>query len=218
LSPLFGTLEGMPRNDSQEDKRPSAWRLFDALTFGAAATIATGLAVYAQVTEADAHQTQGRALMWAVALLFWLVYLLLVRARYKFIQGYDLVLSNGMMVCTNGYKAGRLELEAEIKRVYRLWTIHFPKTEQLLARPTVWVRFEPKKLELTGFVQTTPRTFAGLTSMGGESIQLSYFEDPLLPLEKTAFAHELGHVIMGRGTGKWDNSVHHKYMQDRKLP
>ncbi len=202
--------------DSCEDKRPSAWNLFDALTFGLLAVLVTGLAAYVQ-----AHDVVGpvdsKPLTWVVAGAFWVIYGLLLRARYRFIQSYDLVLSTGTMVQTNGYKVPRAAFETELRRVCSLWTPHFTSAQEILERKRVWVRFEPGLL-VVPFSKNTPRTFAGLTSMGGESVRVTYRGDPLKPLEQTAFAHELGHVIIGRATNEWDNDAHHKFMSERKLP
>ena len=207
----------MTRSDSYEEKRPSPWNLWDALTFGAIAALVTCVAIYAQVNGIEGHP-RAYVHMWVVTAAFWSVYLLLVRARSKFIESYDLVLSTGMMVQTNGYKISRTEFETELRRVCSLWFPHYPRAQEFLEQSRIWVRFESKILEKRAFSRSTPRTFAGLTSMGGESIRLTYFEDPLKQLEQTAFAHELGHVILGRATNSWDNDQHHKFMQERKLP
>jgi len=210
----------MARSDSNEEKRPSPWNLFDALTFGAASLLVTCLAVYVQVVGISSGPKSGYALTWVVAAAFWGGYLLLVRARYKFIQSYDLILSNGIMVRTNGYKAGRGAFEFELGRVIDVWSVHFPRAADLLGKRRVWVSFDDDLL--TAAVSEgsgrAPRTFAGLTSMGGSGIRLTYFGNPSMPLAATAFAHELGHVILGRATNAWDNDEHHTFMRDRHLP
>lgn len=209
----------MARPDSNEEKRPSPWNLFDALTFGGAAALMTCAAVYTQVNGISSGPKSGYALIWLVAVLSWGVYLLLVRDRQKFIQSYDLVLSNGIMVKTNGYKAARWDFEFELSRVIEQWTPHFPRSSALLTQDRVWVSFDDKLLTVPeSRAGKAPRTFAGLTSMGGSGIRLTYFGNPDTPLTATAFAHELGHVILGRATNAWDNDEHHTFMRDRHLP
>ena len=207
----------MPRLDSNEDLRPGPWRLEDALTFGGVSGLVTAVAVYAQVMGSDGPAS-GQTLLWVVSAAFWAIYGVLVWARWRFIASFDLVLPNGMMVRTNGYKAPLVEFEKELEGVKTLWSPHIPRAAELLRQSRVWVNFEAKKLKLSGFVQETPKLFAGLTSMGGESMRLTYFEDPVLPLSKTAFSHELGHIILGRSTGSWDNTTHHAFMKEHSLP
>lgn len=192
-------------------KYPSPWKLFDVLTFGVPSLIVMGLALYVSILG-----IQGQALMWVCSLTFWGIYGALVWSRYKFIQRYDMMLSSGIMVQTNGYNASRADFEVELRRVINLWSPHVMDVEDLLRRERIWVTFEPEPLRLE-FSKNEPRTFAGLTKIGGELVRVSYFEDPDKPLEATAFAHELGHIILGRSTGHWSND-HHEFMALHKLP
>jgi hypothetical protein len=43
------------------------------------------------------------------------------------------------------------------------------------------------------------------------------FDDPNQPFERTAFEHELGHVIHGFATGTWDLAEHHDFMKKKGL-
>lgn len=206
----------MPRQDSNEDLRPGPWNWKDAFSFGGVSVVATALALYAQVKGVEGPSS-AYTLLWVVAGTFWFIYGVLVWSRWRFINRYDLVLPNGTMVRTNGYKATLVEFERELERISLLWVPFFLTAPELLKMNRIWVSFEPKVLKQP-FSRETPKTFAGLTSMGGESVRLTYFENPNLPLQKTAFAHEMGHIILGRATKKWDNDEHHTYMKEHKLP
>lgn len=202
---------------STQAKRPSAWRWFDALTFGVPSLVVTCLTLYVTLGSSTLG-TQEYALMWVCSAAFWAIYGALVWSRYRFIQRYDMVLSTGTMVRTNGFRASRADFEAEIRRVLLLWSPYVMDAQSLLERHRIWVTFEAEPLKKLRFTRNQPRTFAGLTRAGGEAVKISYFEDPDKPLETTAFAHELGHIILGRSTDSWSNDEHHEFMKLHKLP
>jgi hypothetical protein len=43
------------------------------------------------------------------------------------------------------------------------------------------------------------------------------YDYKLDPIEKTALAHELGHVIHGLATGGWDQAEHHAFTKKNHL-
>jgi hypothetical protein len=178
-------------------------------------TLVAGTVEYVGIDEGP---PTSYALLWTVAWTFWVIYGMLVLARYRYIRSYDLVLSNGIMVRTGGYKAPLKQFEEELERVLTLWSPHFPRAASLLEEDRIWVRFEAEVLKPKPFSRANPLTFAGLTVVGGEGVRLTYFGDPNRPLRDTAFVHELGHIILGRATRKWVNDDHHVFMKERNLP
>lgn len=179
--------------------------------------MATGAAIYVQIRGAEDASWGTYTLLWVVAAAFWLIYLRLVWMLHKYIQGYDLVLPNGIMIQTGGYDVTLEDFEKELDRIYLLWTPYFIGAPELLREDRIWVRFEGEIIRVP-FTRRPALKYAGITVAGGEFVRLTYFNDPDLPLRKTAFAHELGHVILGRATKRWNNNEHHKFMKVNLLP
>lgn len=192
-------------------RTPSIFKPFDALSMllpclvGVLATVLT--LVYTTSTEA-------KVLTAVVTLCFIGISARTLQLRYAFIASYPLHLDCNVYVRLNGYKGTKESLNKEIARLISLYTMHFVNASTLLSQEPVWVEFLPDVITLN------TRRVAGYAT--GDTVKVSYYrrlEDGTTtawaeaPVERTAFAHELAHVIIGRETGGWDNSTHHALME-----
>lgn len=162
------------------------------------------------------------ALGWVVAALGWAFYGWLVYSRWRYIQQFDVMLSHGIMVARNGYLASSLELEDELARFIGLYAPHVQDVVGALEESRIWVVFHPGSIQNVGVYEQV----AGFVVVGGNVAHVAYFrredgivrEDPAVAVRSTAFAHELGHVVLGRRWGNWDQGEHHDFQRFHKIP
>lgn len=190
-------------------KRPSAFKLLDFLMVGTPAVITSALALYVSL---DSHKLSAPMLL--VALAFCFLYGALVYTRLKFLSKFTYMTSQGVMVNFGSYEITGHDVENEVNRAVELYTKYFSNAEELLESSTLWLTFKlgpfedpvSRKIKLAGFI-----------TYGGEAAYVGYLSDDQL-IETTALAHEIGHIIMGRATKKWDQDKDHKFMADNNLP
>lgn len=204
--------------------RPNPFKFLEFLYTGLFGLLLGFFAVYCALHGVAA----GPVLLLAgMSLLAVGINVVLVIARWRLYQSYDLVLPFGILVARNGYHVTPEILEAEIARVVRMYRAFVPRIEAILAQEPIFVTFRPGVMDhpmMNGKVK-----LAGSTA--GSDVQVAYYRytenagritgttvDPDVPIEQTAFAHELGHVIIGRAQGIWDNNLSHAWMVARKLP
>lgn len=192
--------------------RPSPFKLLDALTFGLASLLVTGLAVYVQTTPQSA---QAYALTWTVAFCFWFVYAALIYARAKLLARYPLTLTGGILINPEKYHTSTAVLNAEVERITKLYEgAGFPNAASLIAKTNVWLAFRPGPFP---HPQIATMKVMGFVTVGGEGGEVGY-KSVDQPIGQTAFGHELGHVILGRAWNDWDEDRHHKFMKEHGLP
>jgi hypothetical protein len=162
------------------------------------------------------------ALSWVVAAAAWGIYGFVVYCRWKYIKKFDVELEHGIMVARNGYLVSSLELAAELDRFVGLWEKHM-RVRKRLEEDRIWVVFHPGVIENKGKYEKV----AGFVTVGGNVAHVAYFKrikdgvyvkDPGVSIERTAFAHELGHIVMAREWGDWDQERHHAFTKAEGLP
>ncbi len=192
--------------------RPSPFKILDALTFGLLSVAMTGLAIYVQTTP---QTTQAYALTWTVAAAFWAIYVGLIYVRARFIAKFPIMLTGGIMVNPENYLTAAAVLDREVQRTLKLYeNVGFSDAINLISKSTTWLTFRPGPFP---HPQNYKVKVAGFITAGGEGGQIGY-TSPDQPIEQTAFAHELGHIILGRAWKDWDMARHHAFMKEHGLP
>lgn len=194
-------------------KKPHWFKPLDALSFGLAAVLVVAASIW--VTTAGIRG-EALALMWVVALTFVAIYGRLLWLRKKFIDEWEWEPTFGLMVKRNGLKADLAELAVATRDSIYGWGKHFGESavRRLIMENVIWVVFNKDldthppsgKVPMEGY--TVVRSFAMMVD----------FDDPSDPVIRTAYQHELGHVIQGHITGEWDQDTHHKKAKELGLP
>jgi hypothetical protein len=192
-------------------KKPNIFRFIDAISFGMLAAIATSLAIYVHLTsKTDPIPAQAYALLWVVAGSFWLIYGLLIYTRYKSIKQIRYVTRHGLLVCPGQFEVLQTDIENETALTITSWTTAtgWEGCRDAIESKPIYVFFK------TFPVKTHWRSglFAGYTI--GQTIVVGFKPE----IAKTAFAHELGHLIHKKWKGYWSEKECHNFMQEKKLP
>ncbi len=176
------------------------FQISDLLLIGAPAIacVAFGVIVLPSSLEAG-------LLLFTVALGFLAVYLTALNNRKKFLSKFKYKI-NGVYINPNGYLASKESFQVEIEWLKRSYDV-FYKTDL----KDVFVEFN------NGPIIHNGARHHGLTFFGGGAVKVEYL-DPKQPIEKTAFSHELGHVVIGRATKGWDEDTHHALMRRFGMP
>lgn len=192
-------------------KTPSIFKPLDLLSMVLPCLLSIIAVVLTFVYPAS---TEARALVVTVAACFIVISARTLQLRYAFIASYPVRLSCNVCVRLNGYKGTEDDLNWEVTKVVSMYKAHFADAAALLARAPVWVEFVPELITLG------TRAVAGYVS--GDTVKVSYYRRladgdvvtwPEAPIDHTAFAHELAHIIIGRATGSWVNGEHHELMK-----
>lgn len=124
--------------------------------------------------------------------------------RYTYIEGDTF----GIMVDPGGYGLDQGRLIGETLDSIVQWSRVFPSSKivKLFDGLILWVVFKKEPLLLN-------RVRVAGYSMPKAKIFVSYKESSQ-PLRKTAYQHELGHVIQGNVTGSWNQGEHHQRAKD----
>jgi hypothetical protein len=204
-------------------RKPMAFNWLDLLSFGGLALLmvigavaVTALAGNGAITVDGGSVWNAVVLVWVVALVSVGIYVRLILVRrstlreYQWITHPDFVC--GFMVYSKGYDLKISEFQSEVKKTAEGWIreVNFPSWEALGKGP-IWVRFEPWPVNNRGV------KVAGFSVANSRSMVVG-FRDKDQPLENTAFAHELGHIIQGYATGVWNQAEHHQRSKDHGLP
>ncbi len=197
-------------------KKPSWFRWSDLVAFLLPVVGIGVVSLYAMRVGVEGSNAKGGlALCWGVAATFMGIWARICWLRRKALEEFTWFPTYGFMVHGNGYQLpdGKA-FDALILKTIQAWAPYHPNAEALVKEKVVWVYFEkdldendknPAHTKVKGF------TFASSHTMVVD------FNDPSEPLEKTAFEHELGHVIHGHATGGWNLAEHHQFMKDHKL-
>jgi len=176
------------------------------------------------------HGVQGSAsavaqwpyLMTATGLGFFFVYWRVIVIRKKEIAGFVLVggPKYGFAVNFGDYiGAGQthedllnLWMTTADKWVAAGWTLD--QIHNALNQDYIWVWFKPEDAAGTIDLPRQAGKVAGYTIY--RQMVIGYKQG--MPFEKTAAAHELGHVIQGTITNVWDQTIHHQRSKELGLP
>lgn len=203
-------------------RRPSPWQLNDFVSFGGVALVMTVGALVVTLWGETDNIVAAAVLGWTVATVAWGIYGRLVWGRWQHLKQFDLMIDYGIMVARNGYLASSIELKAEVARFVSLYKPHFSDVEKALTHERLWVVFHPGIIENVGAYEKV----AGFVRVRGRVLHVAYFKklsdkyvpDPTRPVERTALAHELGHVVLGYCWNDWSQGRHHTFMKDEGLP
>lgn len=189
-----------------EHLRPKLFTLIDTLTFGGLALAALVLALIASFNGLNDHvPLRGWVILWVTVTLFWAIYARYLQLRHRALKKIKYITKHGLIMMDDGGKMpSREEVEAETERTLAAWQApwedrakKYPKVEtpaEVLARGVnVWVREAPFQLhgkgpKFMGFAR--PFTLQIAVGMDGR------------PMERTALAHELGHLLTFRILGE----------------
>jgi len=180
-------------------------------------------AAYAFIHGYEAkHHTEAGVLMVTVPVLMWLLWGRVMYDRKKFLDSCTWLPTYGFMVVpdTRVPEQERYLLPAEqefdsvVASTVNAWKPFHPEADSLMHRSVKWLTFRKDLNE----VPLTPKIglVKGLTTGWGTEIFIDY-DNRLDVLEKTAFEHELGHVIHGLATNTWDQEEHHAFMKKNHL-
>jgi len=198
-------------------KKPVWFRLLDLLTIGLGGLVSLGLLVYALFAGVQgAHAKEGLCLLAVVGFCFIGIWGKFVYDRKKWLSQFVWIPTYGFMISPSKYKLPKpYEINCVIKKTIDGWTPYHPNAEALVKARVNWVWFDEKldqkPDELTG------RLSNGYAIGGTNSFKVDY-DTGDEPLELTAFAHELGHIIHGNATGQWSQEEHHQFAAAHSLP
>ena len=193
---------------------------FDLLVFLLPALVLSILTYFVSCSDAGIQPT---ALMVVMTSCFVFVAGAKAFIAQRFMSEYDMWCKCDIKASTNGYNVSLEQLNAEIDRLISLYSAFSENVPAILSEADVFLKFNPGVIN-NSFNPTKPLLVAGFTVVGGNYIEVAFFNpktklaDPNQDIQHTAFAHELGHVILGSVLGNWDESIHHKFMADNKLP
>ncbi len=121
----------------------------------------------------------------------------------------------GFMVEANGYQLPDDALfDSVVARTIRAWSRFHPDAESIIKREVCWAHFH-KDLDETP-LNPAKQKVEGFTFVGTHVVYVD-FDKPDSPLERTAFEHELGHIIRGYATRNWDMNEHHDFVHRNGL-
>ena len=168
-----------------------------------------------------AHPTQAGALLIAVPVVMWTLWGIVVWQRKKWLDRcywfptYRCLVDTEKSDGNDGYlPPAAHEWDTFIATVAQAWTPFHPAADRLLRIRTKVIYFRKGLDEKP--ISPKIGLVNGLTVAGGSTLYVDY-DSKLDVLEKTALAHELGHVIHGLATGGWDQSEHHEFAKKNHL-
>ena len=188
------------------------FRWKDFLTFGLLGLASTIASIY--VTTNLSTETPNRAeaigLMWVVTVLFWLGYIAILVMRNKFLNSITFTTAHNIYVIAGDFKVNKSDIEKETSETIIKW-----KTA------TNWYGCERSARQgLYLFIKPYPvQAHASLGKVAGYTVgkHMIIGYKPEEHISKTAYAHELGHVIHREWTGEINEKAAHDFMKNNKL-
>lgn len=199
-------------------KKPPHWfRWVDLVTLGGGALVTLGALVYVLTHEPEGkHLTLGLvtfALIPVLLLVFWVRSAIKRKEwldKFRWIPKYNLMMHRGG---SDGYL---LPADEEVNNITKhyidRWENALPGSAAAVQKGIIWVYFsqslsgkERARKEVKGYTYAYSRTMAVA------------YDFRLQGLQETAYGHELGHIILGTVTKKWDEAEHHAFMQEHDL-
>lgn len=166
--------------------------------------------------EAKQHEQAG-ALLIAVPVLMWGIWGYVMWLRKRFLDRCHWFPTYGFMIDTEneGYLLpAEQEFDAFVASVVRSWTPFHPAAERIMKGGVKWLYFRKNMDEKP--INPNWGIAKGITIAGGSVMYVDY-NSKVDAIEKTALAHELGHVIHGLATGEWIQAEHHAFMKKNHL-
>lgn len=199
-------------------KKPSWLRLYDFLTIAGPGLAILGLNIYGlSVGFEGEYITQGAILMTLVGLSFIALWVKVILGRKKWLSEFRWYPTYGFMVHDDHGKyklPGNILFEAAIWRTIQAWAPYYKCDDLQKGSDVFWVFFKKDLDENTK--NLAKMKVEGLTIARSHTMQVDY-DAPDQPLERTAFEHELGHIIMGHGSKGWDLVTHHEFAKKHGL-
>ncbi len=197
-------------------KKPSWFKVLD-LVFFCIPIVGLSLAtIYAMVTGVEGpHAVQAVALCWVVVAAFLGIYLRLLWMRWTTLKQYRWYPTYGFMLRQDGYQLPEEGiLDGSVWKTIQVWSKHHPNAEQIVKSAVNWVSFH-KDLNENDKNRARAKV-KGFTVAVSHTMAIDY-DSPDEPLDRTAFEHELGHIIHGFATQNWDMEQHHEFMKKHGL-
>lgn len=197
-------------------KKPSWFRILDLFTIGLGAIASLFSLVYVGINKIQTpHATEGVFLLNTVALAFLGIYVAYLLQRRAWLKEFTWIPEYGLMVHLGGYKGAiSADFVVETKLLLDAWERFIPLAKYRFLADVTWVFFE-QDLDTKGS-SLTGRKVKGFVISGTRLVCVDF--DQFEPLSRTAFTHELGHIIYGLSTNKWDEAEHHAFTSERGLP
>lgn len=202
-------------------EKPSWFKITDFILFAGTAVPAAIMTIY--LMYADNVETQGSraewiGLCWAIVAVFILICARFIQVRKKELDRYIWYGKYGFMIEWLEYNPPKEDDEAEFNRLVEKtikgWSEYYPKAENIVKNNVIWVCFKPGPI--THVRGTTNKKVAGYTMAEGHKLVVGFREKDQA-LERTAFEHELGHLIQGHATGDWNENTHHERSKEYGL-
>lgn len=205
-----------------EVKKPSWFNWIDLLTIGGGGVVCVAFVIYGLLTGTEGeHATEGLILSGVVGLVFIGIYMRTAWARWALVRSFKWY-PRGFMVKVVGNDPGAYmlpspsELNEVVDDVMWGWGAHHMSTREILAEGPIWVYFSRSLLD--HLPPELRRIYCNGFTVSGTRVMYVEYDSTYEPLSKTAFAHELGHIIHGNATKQWDQTEHHKFAAERGLP
>jgi hypothetical protein len=198
--------------------KPSLFRLKDVLAFMLPALIITILGTYAAITGVEVEGTSpivAIGLIYAVAAVMWVIYGILVFSRWKYYNKIDFVTKHGWFVVTNGCNIKKEDIENEVDETIALWKSKAMWVDEIWDKANReinkdwWLFCEPGKIE-----HERLGSLAGYVT--GDNIVIGFVG--VRPIQRTALAHEVGHILHKAYWGLLDNREAHNFITNNDLP
>lgn len=184
--------------------------LKDFINPGSFGPITTILALILTLTVGSKIGLEAIILMWVVSAAFYIPYLVILITRAKWLHRITFITSDGVAVITNKLPILRAEVESIIKQTLGNWedVTEWPGVRKSL-KDTI-VEFKTGPLYLYH-----PKNKK--QQVAGYGVKGFYIIEYKVDLNKTALAHELGHEIHAKWTGKISNTAEHAFIKEHGL-
>jgi len=198
-------------------KKPSWFRLQDLFAMAGVGLAIAGITTYALITGVEGpHATQGIVLCYIVAALFIAIWGRYCQKRYQWLDTFKWYPKHGFMVYPENYHLpDDKEFDGLVEETTNKWATYYNANHVINETDDIFWVFMKKNLDESAQNRANMKV-NGLTIAYSHTIMVDY-DLPDDKLVKTAFEHELGHIIMGQATSGWDLETHHKFMAAHKL-
>lgn len=156
-------------------------------------------------SSANGHEFEACIITWLVALLYSSGAVFVVWSHAQFLAGFDYTSRDGILVRTNGVREDILESIIG-DRLDRFEFQGVPARELIESEPVFIVISDTVEIgQRSGAKQ--PRVHGYVTAHG----RIAHADSV------DVVGHELGHIILGRYLGNWEEERHHDWMLEHGL-
>lgn len=184
--------------------------IYDFLKFGIVTIISIIITTYILIIPTISLEPKILSSLVSIILLAY--YMGVIISRYNIFKDYDLEIKYGIRIKLNGYNKSKEQLETEIDRITAMYSSYVNSPGKYFENDWVFIDFKNKVITMT----ERNLKVMGFVTVGGTHGEVVYL-DRDIALSRTALAHELGHIILGRAWNNWDEEKHHKFMSDNNL-